>query len=127
MTAPSASPVLLFSYGTLQLPRVQMANYGRLLEGRPDALAGYVLRPLPIGDAEVVRVSGLAVHTIACRTGDPADRIAGTVFTLTRAELEATDAYEVDVYGRVEAILESGARALLYVGPDANAVTGGTT
>ena len=111
--------ILIFSYGTLQLPEVQRANYGRLLEGRPDALAGYKLRPLAITDREVVRISGLAVHTIACRTGDFADRIVGTVFSLTQAELEATDAYEVDVYGRVEVQLESGATAFVYVGPDA--------
>ena len=111
--------IALFSYGTLQLPDVQRANYGRLLEGRADGLRGYVLKPLAITDAEVVRISGLAVHTIACSTGDPADCIAGTVFALTPAELEATDAYEVDVYGRVEVELESGARAFVYVGPDA--------
>ena len=117
--ASEASAILLFSYGTLQLPDVQRANYGRLLEGRPDALAGYALRPLAITDAEVVRISGLAVHTIACRTADPADRITGTVFELTPAELEVTDAYEVDVYARVEVTLESGVAAFVYVGPDA--------
>ncbi len=113
--------VLLFSYGTLQLPAVQQANYGRLLEGRADALRGYALKPLAITDPEVVRVSGLAVHTIACRTGNPGDRIPGTVFSLTEAELEATDAYEVDAYGRAEVELESGTSAYAYVGPDAGA------
>lgn len=117
MNASDTPSVSLFSYGTLQLPDVQRANYGRLLEGRPDALAGYVLRPIAIADPEVVRVSGAAVHTIACRTGHPADRITGTVFTLTPAELDATDAYEVDGYDRVEVELESGARAFAYVGP----------
>ena len=119
MSNHADASVLLFSYGTLQLPEVQRANYGRLLDGRPDALPGYVLRPLPITDPEVVRISGLAVHSIACRTGDPADRIPGVVFALTQAELEATDAYEVDVYGRVEVELESGKTAFVYVGPDA--------
>lgn len=112
------TPILLFSYGTLQLPDVQRATYGRLLDGRPDALTGYTLRPLAISDPEVVRISGLAVHSIAVRTGDPADRIAGTVFALTPAELAATDAYEVDVYGRVAVTLESGETAFVYVGPD---------
>jgi hypothetical protein len=115
----AGASILLFSYGTLQLPRVQLANYGRRLEGRPDALAGYRLVPLAITDAEVVRISGLAVHTIACRTGDPGDRIAGTVFALTPAELEATDVYEVDAYARVEVELESGLSAFLYAGPEA--------
>lgn len=119
MDGGAGAAILVFSYGTLRLPDVQRANYGRLLEGRPDALAGYVLRPLAITDPEVVRISGLAVHDIACRTGDPSDRIAGTVFALAPAELEATDAYEIDVYGRVEVELVSGRCAFVYVGPDA--------
>jgi len=108
----------LFSYGTLQLPQVQRAVYGRVLEGRPDALAGWALRPFEIQDAEVVRLSGLAVHTIAQWTGNGEDRIPGQVFTLTAEELEATDRYEVDSYGRVEAELESGMTAFLYVAAD---------
>lgn len=109
--------VLLFSYGTLQLPDVQLGTYGRLLEGRPDALAGWALEPMRISDPEVVRLSGLAVHTTARRTGDPADRIEGPVFTISQAELQATDAYEVDPI-RIETGLESGARAYVYVSPD---------
>ena len=119
MSAEPEPTIRIFSYGTLQLPEVQRANYGRLLEGRPDVLSGYVLKPLAISNAEVVRISGLAVHNIACRTGNRADRIAGAVFALTPAELDATDAYEVDVYGRVEVELDSGTRAYVYVGPDA--------
>ncbi len=36
---------LLFSYGTLQNKRVQIANFGRELTGREDALPGYT-RPI---------------------------------------------------------------------------------
>ena len=110
--------VLLFSYGTLRLPEVQRATYGRLLEGRPDALVGYRLAPLPISDPEVVRISGKAVHAIARRSGDPRDGVEGVVFALTPAEVAATDRYEVDAYGRVEAVLASGVRAFVYVGRD---------
>lgn len=112
-----APTVALFSYGTLQLPQVQIATYGRLLDGSPDALSGYRLEPLQISDAEVVRVSGNAVHTIARRTGDAHDRIDGVVYTITEAELAATDQYEVDVYGRVAEPLASGRIAFLYAGP----------
>ena len=108
--------VALFSYGTLQLRQVQIANYGRELAGSPDALLGYRLAPLVIGDPEVVRISGKAVHTIARATGNRADRIAGMLFELSEEELDATDAYEVDVYARVEAELESGRTAWVYVG-----------
>lgn len=113
--------VALFSYGTLQLPDVQRATYGRLLEGRPDALAGYRLEPLVISSPEVAALSGKPVHTIARRSGDPADLIAGIVFMLTAAEVEATDRYEVDAYARVEVRLVSGACAFVYVGPDLSA------
>jgi len=108
--------VALFSYGTLQLPAVQRAIYGRLLDGEADALPGYRLRRLEISDPEVVRLSGKAVHTIAVATGDDADRVPGMLFRLSRAELDSTDAYEVDAYGRVEARLESGRMAWVYVG-----------
>lgn len=113
-----AGTVRLFSYGTLRQPEVQQANYGRLLEGEPDALVGYRLAPLAITDPEVVRISGKSVHFIGRRTGDADDRIEGVVFLLSEAELAATDRYEVDAYGRVEAELASGRRAFVYVGPD---------
>lgn len=107
--------VALFSYGTLRLREVQLANYGRELDGQEDMLVGYRLVPLEITDPEVVRISGKAVHTIAQATGDRRDRISGMVFELTEAELEATDAYEVDAYARAEVTLESGRTAWVYV------------
>jgi hypothetical protein len=119
LTNPPDASISLFSYGTLQLPDVQRATFGRLLEGRADVMTGFVLAPLTITDAEVVRVSGAAVHSIARRTGDPADRIAGVVLAITPAELDASDRYEVDAYARVEVQLLSGALAFVYVGPDA--------
>lgn len=110
--------VPLFSYGTLRQPEVQRTTFGRLVEGRADALTGYALSPLTITDPDVVRVSGAAVHRIARRTGNPADRIPGVVFALTAAELAAADRYEVDAYARIEVRLASGKAAFVYVGPD---------
>jgi Gamma-glutamyl cyclotransferase, AIG2-like len=107
---------LLFSYGTLQQPEVQRANYGRLLDGTPDVLVGYSLEALAIADPDVVRVSGKAVHTIARFSGDPSARVEGVRFELTEAELAATDEYEVDAYARTEVVLESDVRAFVYVG-----------
>jgi hypothetical protein len=106
----------LFSYGTLQLAAVQRSLFGRLIEGEADAMVGWGLVPLPITDPDVIEKSGLAVHTIAKRTGDPADRVAGVVYFITAADLAAADAYEVDAYGRVEVELASGRRAFVYVG-----------
>lgn len=69
--------VRLFAYGTLQQREVQLATYGRSLEGEPGVLAGYRLEPLAITDPEVVRLSGKAVHYIARESRDLADRIPG--------------------------------------------------
>jgi gamma-glutamylcyclotransferase (GGCT)/AIG2-like uncharacterized protein YtfP len=107
---------LLFSYGTLQQREVQQATYGRLLMGTRDSLTGYRLEPLAIEDADVVRLSGKAVHMIARHTGDPSDRIAGTCFHITDQELAMTDTYEVADYLRAEVQLESGQRGFVYVG-----------
>lgn len=107
----------LFSYGTLQRREVQLATYGRPLEGKHDALVGYRLEVLPDRDPDAVRISGTKTHMVARRTGDAADRVPGFVFKLTAAELAATDQYEGSDYARAELALESGRRAFVYVEP----------
>ena len=69
--------IALFSYGTLQLREVQLANYGRELQGSPDALIGYRLAVVPDRDPNAVRISGAKTHYIVQPTGDPADRVPG--------------------------------------------------
>ncbi len=59
--------MLLFAYGTLQDRAVQMANFGRELDGRPDSLTGYALLSIVIADANVVALSGKTHHKIAQR------------------------------------------------------------
>jgi len=114
VTQPEAT-VPLFSYGTLRQPNVQRAAFGRLLEGRPDALPGFALSPMAITDPRAIAASGAAVHTIAGATGDPADLVPGLVFGLTAGELEAADRYEPDGVARVRVWLASGAEAFVYV------------
>lgn len=109
----------LFSYGTLQRREVQLANYGRPLDGLPDALLGYRLEKLPDRDPNAVRISGTATHMVVRKTGNPADRVPGVIFLLTAKELAATDQYEGTDYGRVELTLDSGRRAFVYVDPTA--------
>lgn len=108
----------LFSYGTLQRRDVQLATYGRPLEGEADALIGYRLEVLPDRDPNAVRISGTKTHLVVRRTGDPADRVPGVVLLLTADELTATDQYEGTDYGRAELVLESGRRAFVYVEPE---------
>ena len=107
--------VALFSYGTLQQRGVQLANYGRELIGRADALIGYRLDTIIIADPHVVELSGKSVHTIARVSANPDNRVVGTVFELTDDELEATDTYETSAYARIEVVLESGRSAWAYV------------
>ena len=110
--------VPLFSYGTLQLSEVQLANYGRTLEGEPDALIGYRMIVLPDRDPHAVRISGTKTHFVVRRTGDPEDRGPGIVYWLTAEELAETDRYEGTDYGRIR-------KTILWVGPRGSDADGG--
>ena len=106
---------LLFSYGTLQQDGVQMSTFGQLLEGRVDALVGHAQSMVEVENADVVTKSGKTHHPIVAFTGDVENRVPGSVFEITEAELESADAYEVDAYERVLAPLASGRIAWVYV------------
>ncbi len=114
----------LFSYGTLQLPAVQRATFGRLLDGHADSLPGYRLEALQIRDAAVVATSGLASHPIALRTGEAADAVPGTLLLVTPAELAHADAYEVADYRRDRGRLASGRLAWVYADARQEPVSG---
>ena len=105
----------LFSYGTLQLEKVQIETYGRVLNGEKDSLPKYKLDKLKITDKSVIEKSGKEFHPIAIKTDSPNDIIEGTIFELTESELEETDKYEVSDYKRVQATFTSGRQAWVYV------------
>ena len=108
-------PILLFSYGTLQLDSVQLASFGRLLESEADALVGWRRDWLEITDPAVLAASGERFHPVVSRSDDAADTVEGTVFRITADELAAADRYEVSDYVRVQAPLRSGRQAWVYV------------
>ena len=105
----------LFSYGTLQTPAVQIETFGETLVGQADALIGFTKNLIEITDPDVLALSGERFHPIVSETGHAKDRVSGTVFALTAAQLAKADAYEVDDYERVEVTLASGKTAWLYV------------
>ena len=105
----------LFSYGTLQLEDVQLATFGRKLDGQPDALRGYRLVMIKIADENFVVKSGAADHRNLQFTGDAEDLVEGCALKVTRAELEQADAYEPEGYVRVKTQLRSGADAWVFV------------
>ena len=76
---------LLFAYGTLQQKSVQLATFGRKLEGMEDALCGYRLQITRIDDQQFVATSGAADHRNLEFTGNPSDVVEGTAFTVTHA------------------------------------------
>lgn len=105
----------LFSYGTLQLPAVQLDTFGRLLQGAADKLLGYKLSMVEITDPDVIKSSGKNYHPIIKHTGDTKDVVDGMVFKISKEELLAADEYEVDDYKRVCAMCDSGNNAWVYI------------
>jgi len=113
MTTTAA--ILLFSYGTLQDKNVQVASFGRELQGRADAMPGYRQTLLEITDSDVLATSGKKYHPIVEQSPDSNDEVRGTVFEITAQELAAADKYEVSDYKRVSVTLKSGLEAWVYV------------
>ena len=94
----------LFSYGTLQREDVQIATFGRRLDGRSDDLLGFAPSTVAAGHANVTF------------TGNDFDRVAGTVFEVHDEDLVRADAFEEQFdYRRDEVTLASGQHAWVYV------------
>ena len=105
---------LLFSYGTLQQPAVQLSTFGHLLDGHADALVGFERSLFEITDPEFVASSGKAHHAIVTFTGRNDSRVAGIALEVTDAELAKADAYEPAGYVRIATVLASGRDAWVY-------------
>src|SRR5262245_12786211 len=107
----------LFSYGTLQIDAVQIAAFGGTLKGAPDMLAGYRVTMIPIRDQDVVEGGDTHYRNIQA-SGNASDLVEGTVYSVTKRELEQADAYEISAdYKRVRVQLRSGKNAWVYVSP----------
>lgn len=107
----------LFSYGTLQLERVQLTHFGKKLVGQPDTLLGYKLERMKIKNEGALKTSGIIYHPIAVATGNDTDKIKGVIFEISENYLKITDEYEVDEYERTWEKLQSGKSAWVYVQP----------
>lgn len=105
----------LFSYGTLQYEAVQLTNFGRKLEGIVDELPGFKLSMIEIKASNVIATSGEDFHPIITYSGNSADNVKGTVFSISPDELQQADSYEVEDYKRIRVQLASGIDAWVYV------------
>lgn len=112
---PKNKDTYLFSYGTLQALPVQIATFGRPLNGETDRLLGYTLSMVDIHHTGVIHTSGQAKHPIATPSHNKDDYIDGTVFNMNITEIALADTYEVDAYRRISVTLESGITAWVYV------------
>ena len=93
----------LFSYGTLRDERVQLATFGRPLDGEPDELTG-------------VESSTAGPHANLTFNDRRDSRVRGMVFDVTDGELAAADGYERAAhYTRRKVTLASGRDAWVYV------------
>ncbi len=104
----------LFSYGTLQMEKVQKEVFGRLLCGKKDVLLGYVITKIKITNKDVIEKSGTNIHPILLFTSKKTDEIKGTVFDLSLEELKLADAYEVEEYKRAKGEFKSGNTSWIY-------------
>ncbi|MDG6095508.1 gamma-glutamylcyclotransferase [Acetobacter sp. AN02] len=108
----------LFSYGTLQLESVQTSSFGRILKGKADSMVGFKQDMIEIKDEDVIRKSGERFHQVVVESSDPEDEVKGTVFEISKEELDAADRYEVSDYRRISVTLKSGQEAWVYVRAD---------
>ncbi|WP_318343493.1 gamma-glutamylcyclotransferase family protein [Flagellimonas baculiformis] len=95
----------LFTYGTLQEGQVQQDVFGHPLEGHPDTLLGF----------KKMENAVYGQYPVVIRTKDDKDKVKGTVYTISTADLEKADAYETDAYKREKFPLESGLEAWVYI------------
>ena len=97
----------LFSYGSLRETRVQLAAFGRVLDGREDTLPEFELC--------TVQHAGRRPANVV-RSKDPRSGVPGMVFEISDAELAAADEYErPDAYTRIPVQLSSGIEAWVFV------------
>lgn len=116
---PTGPTSLLFAYGTLQDPRIQVEVFVRELTGTPDVLEGYSRYPVGIHDPQVIAQMGIEHYWSVAPSANPTDAVQGTVYDLTEEELLAADAYEADAdYFRIIVSLRSGREAFVYVRPE---------
>ncbi len=110
-------PILLFSYGALRRPAVQLAWFGRLLTGADDALPGHMASPSGVAAPNAGEDPGPVVSP----SSDPRDEVAGVVFEVSGQDLSKADKYEPAGCIRKYLRLKSGISAWVYLKSDEKA------
>lgn len=94
---------LVFVYGTLMLPDIQLKVVGRSSSKQRDTLAGYTKSNIIVNGNQYLVADP-----------DPTSFIDGLVLSVNQAELIKLDEYETRAYRRVMTKLQSGVEAWVY-------------
>jgi gamma-glutamylcyclotransferase (GGCT)/AIG2-like uncharacterized protein YtfP len=92
----------LFAYGNLREEEIQETVFGRLLQGVPQTLIGYVVKEIKIEEEY-----GIESYPIITATENREDTISGMVYEASFQELQLADQYEGMHYKRIKVQLES--------------------
>ena len=103
---------LLFSYGTLQIPDMQLATFGRLLRGEKDEAVACERQIVAIDDPAVISATGRGEHVTLRFNGRMQSRVAGTVLEVSEAELAEADKYETLARFKRRHVLLASARTV---------------
>lgn len=101
--------IKLFSYGTLQHEDVQENLFGRVLQGTPEKLSGYILKRIQIEEE-----FGIVNYPVIVETKNNEDFIDGVIYEVSEIDLHQADLYEGMHYKRVEVHLHSKQKAWAY-------------
>jgi len=99
----------LFAYGNLKEEDIQETVFGRLLQGVPETLMGYIVKEIKIEEEY-----GIESYPIIEATGNKADTISGIVYEVTLQELQLADRYEGKHYNRMQVQLQSNQTAWAF-------------
>jgi hypothetical protein len=94
----------LFSYGTLQDPRIQEEIIGRTLLGESDVLENFWVSDTLLEGLYLVGERKIGHHLV------------GIVSPIVSEDLIPLDIYEGDAYKRVKVSLQSSKKAWVYIG-----------
>lgn len=114
--SPAQADVLLFVYGTLRLPQVQLDTFGRVIDGNDEVLLGYTLDYLDVIDPHVPELSGRSTHPVLRATGNRLDKVFGRVLLVTDEEVDAADEYAAHSHHRARVLLTGDREAWVYIG-----------
>lgn len=95
----------LFTYGTLQDLQVQEYIFGRTLTGVPGALLGF----------KKMENAVYGRYPLVLQTKNLEDKVGGTMYEVSEADLKKADIYETSAYKREKFLLESGTMAWVYI------------